>query len=131
MFVLATQYGLWQVIENGDYVPTRVEGGVNVPKAEDEFNEDDRWKITLNSRAILMLQCALSQKEYCRICNLPTAKEMWKALEMTYICGDNSSDKECEEEEVANICLIAKEEEQCENDDEVYDSEPTYDELLS
>ena len=42
--------------------------------------------------------------------------------------GDSSSDKENDNDEVANLCLVAKEEE---SDSEVSDSEPSYDELLS
>ncbi|KAI9110102.1 hypothetical protein K1719_019143 [Acacia pycnantha] len=125
VFVLAMEYGLWQVIENGDYVPTKIVGGNNVPKAEDEFNEDDRRKVTLNSKAILMLHSALSQKEYSHICNQSTAKEMWKALETSY-----EGTSVVEEEETANICLVA-EEEQSENEEEVCDSEPSYYELFS
>ena len=54
----------------------KVEEGVHVAKIESEFDENDRRLITLNSKAILMIQSALSQNEYFRICNLSIAKEM-------------------------------------------------------
>ena len=43
------------------------------------------------------------------------------------IWGDSSSDEESEDEEIANICLVAQEESESE---EVHDSKPTCDELL-
>ena len=49
-----------------------------------KFDENDKRLITLNSKAILMIQSALSQKEYFRICNLSTTKEMWQALEIAH-----------------------------------------------
>ena len=51
-----------------------------------------------------------------------------KKAYVSAIWGDNSSDEESEDEEVANIFLIAKEERES---NKVYDSKPTYDEILS
>ena len=84
VFVMATEYGLWEVIEDGNYVPTKKQGENVVLKPKAEFDEHDQKKVVLNSKAILMLQSALSQKEYFRICNLSSAKEMWDALEVAY-----------------------------------------------
>ena len=84
VFVMATEYGLWKVFEVGDYLPTMIEDGIRVAKTEDEFDENDRRLVTLNSKAILILQSVLSQNEYFRICNLSTAKEMWKELEIAH-----------------------------------------------
>ena len=55
VFVLATEYGLWQVIEQGHYFLMKIEEGVCVAKIESEFDENDRRLITLNSKAILMI----------------------------------------------------------------------------
>ena len=84
VFVMAIEYGLQKVFEVTDYFPKMIEDGVRVAKTEDEFDENDRRLVTLNSKAILMLQSALSQKEYFRIYNLSTAKEMWKELEIAH-----------------------------------------------
>ena len=51
-----------------------------------------------------------------------------KKAYVSAIWGDSSSNEESEDEEIANICLVAQEESESE---EVHDSEPTYDELLS
>ena len=84
VFVMATEYGLWRVFERGDYVPTSIEDGVRIPKLEEEYDDNDRRNITLNSKAVLLLQSALSQQEYFRICTLPSAKDMWDALEIAH-----------------------------------------------
>ena len=60
VFVLATEYGLWRVFERGDYLPTVLENGHKIPKPEEDYDENDRRNITLNSKAVLMLQSALS-----------------------------------------------------------------------
>ena len=84
VFVMATEYGLWDVFETGNYVPMKTEESRRVPKLPTDYDENDRRLVTLNSKAILMIQSALSQKEYFRICTLKTAKEMWEALEVAH-----------------------------------------------
>ena len=81
---MAIKHGLWKVFEVGDYFPTKLEEGVHVVKTEDEYDENDRRLVTLNSKAILMLQSALNQKEYFQICNLSSSREMWKASEIAH-----------------------------------------------
>ena len=81
-------YRIWSLASNRNWRLRSnkggVEGGFAFRKTETEFDKNDKKNIILNSKAILMLQSALSQKEYFRICNLSTAKEMWKALEVAY-----------------------------------------------
>ena len=84
VFVMASEYGLWRVFEIGDYNPTVLENGLRVPKPEDAYDDNDRRNVTLNSKAVLLLQSALSQQEYFRICTLPSAKHMWDALEIAH-----------------------------------------------
>ncbi|KAI9126848.1 hypothetical protein K1719_002444 [Acacia pycnantha] len=54
------------------------------PKKEEEYDDNDKKQVTLNMKAIHMLQSALGQKEYLRICTLPSAKQMWDALEIAH-----------------------------------------------
>ncbi|KAI9128635.1 hypothetical protein K1719_000118 [Acacia pycnantha] len=54
------------------------------PKKEEEYDDNDKKLVTLNMKAIHMLQSALGQKEYFRICTLPSAKQMWDALEIAH-----------------------------------------------
>ena len=84
VFVMETEFGLWRVFERGDYVPSTVEDGVRTLKLEEEYDDNDKRNVTLNSKAVLLLQSALSQQEYFRICTLPSAKHMWDALEIAH-----------------------------------------------
>ena len=66
---------------SGNNVPLDDEG---LAKLRSSFTNDDYFKVELNHRAILMIQCALSQKEFFRISHLKSAKEMWEALETSH-----------------------------------------------
>ncbi|KAI9104267.1 hypothetical protein K1719_023103 [Acacia pycnantha] len=57
---------------------------IRTPKKEEEYDDNDKKQVTLNMKAIHMLQSALGQKEYFRICTLPSAKQMWDALEIAH-----------------------------------------------
>ena len=84
-FVLATEYGLWNVFEDGDYIPKTTDGEGNiVDKKPSQFTDQEKKEVTLNHKAVLLLQSALSNNECFRICNLKTAKQMWEALEVAY-----------------------------------------------
>ncbi|KAI9107962.1 hypothetical protein K1719_020835 [Acacia pycnantha] len=85
VYVLASEYGLWRVFEKGNYAPTkRGEGGIVVPKTEDEFNDADMKHISLNKKAIPMLQSALGQKEYFRYATFLPQKRCGQTLEIAY-----------------------------------------------
>ncbi|KAI9084611.1 hypothetical protein K1719_033393 [Acacia pycnantha] len=62
----------------------RLSSGSITPKKEEEYDDNDKKQVTLNMKAIHMLQSALGQKEYFRICTLPSAKQMWDALEIAH-----------------------------------------------
>ena len=80
VFIIANKYGLWQVIQDGDYVPMKREGERIAPKMLAEFDDNDKKLVTLNSKAVLMIQSDLNQKEYFKICTFPSAKDMWENL---------------------------------------------------
>ena len=72
-YIKAHSLRVWDVIERGDNVPLDDEGFV---KPRSKFSDDDYFKVELNHKAILMIQCALSQKEYFIISHHKSAKEM-------------------------------------------------------
>ena len=81
IYIKANGYRLWKIIEEGDIVQTNILGN---PKSESEFTQEDITDLELNSKAILMIQSALSQTEFFRISHLDTAKEMWEALQIAH-----------------------------------------------
>ena len=92
-FIKAHGYRLWNIIQNGNLVPKDSEG---TPKTEDKFTNEDFAMMELNHKAIPMIQCALSQKEYFRISHLKSAKEMWDALQTAHEGTTGVKDKRVE-----------------------------------
>ncbi|XP_016199955.1 uncharacterized protein LOC107640963 [Arachis ipaensis] len=69
----------------GPQFPTTIGvDGVVVPKAEADWNDDDRKKIELNAKAINLLNCAVSFEEYRRVSRCTTAKQIWNKLQVTH-----------------------------------------------
>ena len=48
---MASEYGLWQVIEDGNYVPLKTVEGRRVLKTPTEFDDNDKKLITQIGRA--------------------------------------------------------------------------------
>lgn len=67
-FVIAEYYELWDVIEDGPFVPTNpVKDGevtYNVPKIKKKFDDADRRKIEKKFMAKKLLVCGIGPDEY-------------------------------------------------------------------
>ncbi|KAL6329838.1 hypothetical protein AAG906_037551 [Vitis piasezkii] len=83
-FIQSTNLDLWDVIEDGPHIPSKLENGVMVPKLKHEWDELDRKKVQLNAKAVFILHCAIDRNEFNRIWHCKSAKEIWKLLEVTY-----------------------------------------------
>jgi len=84
-FVNAQDFDLWEVFEDGDHVPQSTNpDGTIVAKPRSSFTAEDKKLVVLNKKAILLLQSALCQQEYFRVCTLETAKAMWDALSIAH-----------------------------------------------
>ncbi|XP_059638584.1 uncharacterized protein LOC132280843 [Cornus florida] len=59
-------------------------GAGKVPKTEAKWNTEDYKLISLNAKAKVNLNCAISPCEYNRISTCTTAKEIWDKLQITY-----------------------------------------------
>ena len=55
---------LWDVIEDGPHIPSKLENGVMVPKPKQEWDELDKNKIQLNVKAIYILHCVIDRNEF-------------------------------------------------------------------
>ena len=75
---------LWDVIEDGPHVPTKIENGVVVSKPKQEWDEFDRKKVQLNAKAIHYLYCVIDRNEYNHICQCKSAKDIWRLLEIIH-----------------------------------------------
>ena len=124
---------VWKTISYGYIFPTKDVDGNKFEKPLDEYNDEEKKKFQLNSKAMYILACARDRTEFNIICQCKTTKKVWRILKITYE-GTNqvkdSSDDE-EEIEIANLCFMALEDQDEVNsnsDDEELMFE--YDELL-
>ena len=92
-FIQFTDLDVWDVIEDGPKIPSKMVDGIMVPKPRNEWDERDRRNVSINAKAIYILQCALDRNEYNIICNCKSTKEIWNLLEITHE-GTNQV-KEC------------------------------------
>ncbi|KAL6337945.1 hypothetical protein AAG906_005410 [Vitis piasezkii] len=83
-YLQSTDLDVWDVIEDGPTLPTKLVDGVLVPKPKQEWNELNRRNFQLNAKAVFTLQCAMDRNEYNRICQCKSAKEIWRLLEITH-----------------------------------------------
>ena len=58
--------------------------GVDIPKPEEDWDENDMKMDELNVKAMNLLYCALDSNEFNRISTCNTAKEIWDKLEVTH-----------------------------------------------
>ena len=78
LHVKSTQYQLWGIIQNGDTPITK-------PEAEYDPNEYAILEILeRNTKARFMIISSLTKSLFYKFKNHNNAKDLWKALEITY-----------------------------------------------
>lgn len=55
---------IWDVVQNGLFVPTTVVNGVGIAKIKSSWDGDDNKKVFYDKKAINLLQSALSMDEF-------------------------------------------------------------------
>ncbi|XP_058003997.1 uncharacterized protein LOC131180662 [Hevea brasiliensis] len=83
-FLKSEWVDLWDVVENGQFTPTKIVNGVHVAKPKGEWSEQEKRRVALNDKAIHVLFCALSRSEYNKVCMKFSTKEIWDALVVTH-----------------------------------------------
>jgi hypothetical protein len=90
IFIQSIDCNVWEVIEFGPYKLTKVikidgKSDQIIPKLREEYDENDKRKLSLNARAKNILYCALDRNEFNRISTCDSAHEIWHALEITHV----------------------------------------------
>src|SRR4051812_40128577 len=75
---------VWEVVQNGPFVPTTIVDGVESTKLKVSWNDDDRKKVLADKKAVNLLQGALSMDEFFRVSACTTTKEIWDTLVETH-----------------------------------------------
>ena len=97
LFIESTSLDMWEIIENGDYVPTTKQYVPHVAADLDQpppvvlrliprhqWIDQHKAKIQMNAKAKYYLTCALSKSEYDKIIFCDSAKEIWDRLQTLY-----------------------------------------------
>ncbi|KAH9792558.1 hypothetical protein KPL71_004170 [Citrus sinensis] len=85
IYLQALDYEIWEIVCDGPFMPlTKNEVGEDIPKLSQEWNELEKRKASLNSKAMNALFCALDKKEFHRVSSCESANEIWHKLEVVY-----------------------------------------------
>ncbi|KAH9680417.1 hypothetical protein KPL71_026545 [Citrus sinensis] len=85
IYLQALDYEIWEVVCNHPFLPlTKNEVGEDIPKPSREWNELEKRKASLSSKAMNALFCALDNKEFHRVSSCECANEIWHKLEVVY-----------------------------------------------
>ncbi|KAK8578906.1 hypothetical protein V6N13_142163 [Hibiscus sabdariffa] len=84
LFIKSNDYQVWDVVEDGPFIPMKREGERLIPKIKVEMTDDDRRRMQVNDKALHMLFCALGPDMYSKMSSYIGAKEVWDTLETTY-----------------------------------------------
>lgn len=84
IYLQSIDYNLWLIVTKGPYIPMKKVDNVDKPKLEEEYDENEMKKCSLNAKAINCMYCALSKDEFNRISMCSSAQEIWNTLEITH-----------------------------------------------
>ncbi|XP_068486472.1 uncharacterized protein [Phaseolus vulgaris] len=80
----STDKVIWEVIENGPFIPQVKKDDVFVDKPSSELTDADSKKAKFDWIAKIIITSALSFDEFFRVSQCSSAKEMWDILEVTH-----------------------------------------------
>ncbi|KAH9671187.1 Integrase catalytic domain-containing protein [Citrus sinensis] len=85
IYLQALDYEIWEIVNDGPFMPlTKNEVEEDIPKPSRDWNEFEKRKASLNSKAMNALFCALDKKEFHRLSSRESANEIWHKLEVVY-----------------------------------------------
>ena len=85
IYLQALDQEIWEAICDGPFIPiTKNEKGDDIPKPSSQLSELEKKKMSLNSKAMNALFCALDKKEFHRVSICESAQEIWNKLEVVY-----------------------------------------------
>ncbi|GAV78020.1 UBN2 domain-containing protein, partial [Cephalotus follicularis] len=85
IFIQSLDYNLWGLIVDCPNVPTiTVENGNVIPKPRNTYDDNDRRRVQINTKAKHIINCAINSNDFNRILSCISTKEMWDRLEVTY-----------------------------------------------
>ncbi|XP_068503614.1 uncharacterized protein [Phaseolus vulgaris] len=83
-FMESIDFGIWEVVVDGLFVPMQVIKDETVKKSRSEWIVSERKKAQYDSVAKNIITSALRMDEFFRISQCNSVKEMWEVLEVTH-----------------------------------------------
>jgi len=83
IFVESLNNGIWDVIENGPFIPKFEKDGSSIEKPWSQSTDAENKKAKFDCIAKNIITSALNLDEFSRISQCSSTKEMWDTLEVT------------------------------------------------
>ncbi|KAH9704888.1 Integrase catalytic domain-containing protein [Citrus sinensis] len=110
IYLQALDYEIWEIVNDGPFMAlTKNEVGEDIPKPSRDWNEFEKRKASLNSKAMNALFCALDKKEFHRVSsceNLAAEKgheEKKKNIALKASKHESDEESEMDDEELAML----------------------------
>ena len=85
IYLQALDYEIQEVVCDGPFMPMiKTEVGDDIPKPSSQWSELEKKNISLNSKAMNALFCALDKKEFHRVSSCESVQEIQDKLEVVY-----------------------------------------------
>lgn len=90
IYIQSIDYIIWEIIEYGPYMLTKIikiNGKLDqfVPNHGEEYNEDDKRKLSLNAGAKNLPHCALDRNKFIYISTCKSTYDISHTLEVTHV----------------------------------------------
>ncbi|GAV59456.1 UBN2 domain-containing protein, partial [Cephalotus follicularis] len=85
IYLKSRDFKNWLSVKNGPHTPMKlIDKNELVSKPEDEWDEDDFRKLTIDNKALNILLVSLDKTEYNLVRRCTSAHEVWKLLILTH-----------------------------------------------
>ncbi|GAV69877.1 UBN2 domain-containing protein, partial [Cephalotus follicularis] len=85
IYLKSREFRNWLSVKNGPHTPMKLnDKNELISKPEDEWDEDDFRKLTIDNKALNILLVSLDKTEYNLVRRCTSAHEVWKLLILTH-----------------------------------------------
>ncbi|GAV77959.1 UBN2 domain-containing protein [Cephalotus follicularis] len=85
IYLKSRDFRNWLSVKNGPHIPTKLnDKNELISKSEDEWDEDDFRKLTIDNKSLNILLVSLDKTEYNLVRRCTSAHEVWKLLILTH-----------------------------------------------
>ena len=84
VFLKSKSLKVWEIVDEGPFIPSKKVNGEKVEKQMDEWSDSDKKLISFNHKPMHILFCALTRDQFNKVQQCLNAYEIWHRLEVTY-----------------------------------------------